>query len=1057
MAFLLQMRLRNRIGVHDIVSRTPGRVGHPHACRALWTTTRHKSRQLRFHDHQSNCPLLPGNLKYGFRLYATNVDRTAYADLIIGVPKETYPYERRVAITPQNAKLLLKKGVGKILVEKGAGVEASFPDVFYEHVHAGLASREKVWSQSDIILKVRPPSIADDNNEVSMMKEGAALISFLQPAQNKSLVDALASKRATAFAMDMIPRITRAQTFDALSSMANIAGYKAVLEASNHFGRFLTGQTTAAGKIPPAKVLVIGAGVAGLSAITTAKRIGAIVRGFDTRSAAREQVESLGAEFLEVSIKEDGSGFGGYGKEMSKEFIEAEMKLFMEQCKEVDIVITTAMIPGKRAPKLIDGSMVAAMKPGSVIVDLASEAGGNCELTKPGLINIQHGVTIIGFTDLPSRLPTQSSTLYSNNITKFLLSITSKEKEFGLNLEDEVIRGSLVINNGKILDPAPRPAPPPPKPAPAKVLKVEEVTALTPWQKTTREVMALTGGMGVVLALGKYTTPLFMSNVFTTGLAGLIGYRVVWGVSPALHSPLMSVTNAISGMVGIGGFFIMGGGYLPHTFPQVLGAASVLLAFVNVSGGFVITKRMLDMFRRPTDPKEYPLLYAVPGAVFGVGFLAAASTGMAGLVQAGYLVSSVLCISSLSGLASQKTARQGNLLGILGVGSGVLASLAAVGFPPAVLAQFGGLAAVGGIVGALIGRRISPTELPQTVAALHSVVGLAAVLTSIGSVMAHVSDLTMLHMVTAYLGVLIGGVTFTGSVVAFLKLAGKMSSKPLQFRGRHAVNSGMLAANFATMGVFLTMAPGAPVIAAAALSTNVVLSFLKGYTTTAAIGGADMPVVITVLNAYSGFALLAEGLMLDNPLLTTVGSLISVSGSILSYIMCVAMNRSLTNVLFGGITAPSQQAEDTIQGQITQTNVEEVADALFNSDSVIIVVGYGMAVAKAQYAISEITAMLRERGIKVRFAIHPVAGRMPGQCNVLLAEASVPYDIVLEMDEINDDFPDTDLTLVIGANDTVNPIAMEPGSPIAGMPVLHAWKSKQVVVMKRGMSSGYGE
>jgi NAD(P) transhydrogenase len=1047
MAFLLPTRL---------ASNTPARVKYRYTSRASWSATWQKARKLHFSGHQSNS--LPGNLKYGIaRLYSTKVDGTPYADLVIGVPKETYPHERRVAITPQNAQLLLQKGVGKILVEKGAGAEASFPDVFYEHVHAGLAGRDKVWSESDIILKVRPPSIAQGNDEVSMMKEGAALISFIQPAQNKHLVDALASRRATAFAMDMIPRISRAQTFDALSSMANIAGYKAVLEASNHFGRFLTGQTTAAGKIPPAKVLVIGAGVAGLSAITTAKRIGAIVRGFDTRSAAREQVESLGAEFLEVSVKEDGAGFGGYGKEMSKEFIEAEMKLFMEQAKEVDIIITTAMIPGKRAPKLIDQSMVAAMKPGSIIVDLASEAGGNCELTKPGLINIQHGVTIIGYTDLPSRLPTQSSTLYSNNITKFLLSITSKEKEFGLNLEDEVVRGSLVINNGKILDPAPRPAPPPPKPAPAKVAKVEEVMALTPWQKTTREVMALTGGMGAVLALGKYTTPLFMSNVFTTGLAGLIGYRVVWGVTPALHSPLMSVTNAISGMVGIGGFFIMGGGYLPQTFPQVLGAASVLLAFVNVSGGFVITKRMLDMFRRPTDPKEYPWLYAVPGAVFGVGYLAAASTGMAGLVQAGYLVSSVLCISSLSGLAAQSTARQGNLLGILGVGSGVLASLAAVGFPTEVLLQFGGLAAVGGIVGALIGRRISPTDLPQTVAALHSVVGLAAVLTSIGSVMAHVSDLTMLHMVTAYLGVLIGGVTFTGSIVAFMKLAGKMSSKPLQFRGRHVLNSGMLATNFATMGVFLAMAPGAPAIAATALSANVALSFLKGYTTTAAIGGADMPVVITVLNAYSGFALLAEGLMLDNPLLTTVGSLISVSGSILSYIMCKAMNRSLTNVLFGGIATTSQQAEDTIQGQITQTNVEETADALFNSDSVIIVVGYGMAVAKAQYAISEITAMLRERGIKVRFAIHPVAGRMPGQCNVLLAEASVPYDIVLEMDEINDDFPDTDLTLVIGANDTVNPIAMEPGSPIAGMPVLHAWKSKQVVVMKRGMSSGYGE
>jgi NAD(P) transhydrogenase len=839
--------------------------------------------------------------------------------------------------------------------------------------------------------------------------------------------------------------------------MANIAGYKAVLEASNHFGRFLTGQTTAAGRIPPSKVLVIGAGVAGLSAITTAKRMGAIVRGFDTRSAAKEQVQSLGAEFLEVDIKEEGAAAGGYSKEMSKEFIEAEMKLFMDQCKDVDIVVTTAMIPGKRAPKLITKAMVAAMKPGSVIVDLASESGGNCELTIPGELNMHDGVTIIGYTDLPSRLPTQSSTLYSNNITKFLLSISTADKEFGINLKDEVVRGSIVIKEGEILSPAPRPAPPPTptKAPPPKV--VGETLSLTPRQKAVRDVTAVTAGMGGILALGKATGPLFMTNIFTTGLAGLIGYRVVWGVTPALHSPLMSVTNAISGMVGIGGFFIMGGGYLPETIPQVLGAVSVLLAFVNVSGGFVITKRMLDMFKRPTDPPEYPWLWAIPGVLFGGGFLAAASTGMAGIVQAGYLISSVLCISSIQGLASQLTARRGNLLGILGVASGILASLAAVGFSPEVLTQFGCLAAIGGLIGALIGRRISPTELPQTVAALHSVVGLAAVLTSIGSVMAHIQDISMLHMVTGYLGVLIGGVTFTGSVVAFMKLAGKMSSRPIRLPGRHLVNSSLLAANVGTMSAFVTMAPGAPIIAAAALSANTILSFLKGYTTTAAIGGADMPVVITVLNAYSGFALVAEGLMLDNPLLTTVGSLIGVSGSILSYIMCVAMNRSLTNVLFGGIAAPAEDQAKTIEGQITTTSVDDTVEALTNAESVIIVVGYGMAVAKAQYALAEIVQMLRAKDINVRFAIHPVAGRMPGQCNVLLAEASVPYDIVLEMDEINDDFPDTDLTLVIGANDTVNPIAMEPGSPIAGMPVLHAWKSKQVIVMKRGMSSGYGK
>ncbi|KAI2623082.1 NAD(P) transhydrogenase mitochondrial precursor [Hypoxylon sp. NC1633] len=977
---------------------------------------------------------------------------TPYSELTVGVPRETFANERRVAISPSNVALLKKKGFRNVLVERGAGVQADFLDEAYKEAGATLVDTDGVWSQADIVLKVRGPNL----NEIDRLKEGATIISMLQPAQNKDLVERLAARKATSFAMDLIPRISRAQVFDALSSMANIAGYKAVLEASNNFGRFLTGQVTAAGKIPPCKVLVIGAGVAGLSAIATARRMGAIVRGFDTRSAAREQVQSLGAEFIEVEIQEDGSGAGGYAKEMSPEFIAAEMKLFTEQAKDVDIIITTALIPGKRAPRLITKDMVEVMKPGSIVVDLAAESGGNCEVTQPGKLVTHKDVKIIGYTDLPSRLPTQSSTLYSNNIVKFLLSMVPQDKSFGIDLSDEVVRGAIVTFNGEILPPAPRPAPPP-APAPKAAAKPEaESVALTPFQKVSREVGTVTAGMGTALALGKLTGPLFMGNAFTFALASLIGYRVVWGVAPALHSPLMSVTNAISGMVGIGGLFILGGGYVPETIPQALGAASVLLAFVNISGGFVITKRMLDMFKRPTDPPEYPWLYAVPGVLFAGGYLAAASTGAAGLVQAGYMVSSVLCIGSLSGLASQATARMGNSLGILGVGSGVLASLLAVGFSPEVLTQFGMLATIGSVLGLVVGKRITPTDLPQTVAALHSVVGLAAVLTSIGSVMSNLSDISTLHLVTAYFGVLIGGVTFTGSLVAFGKLAGKLSSKSLILPGRHLINSSMLAGNAATMGIFVTMAPGSPAIAAAALGASTILSFAKGYTTTAAIGGADMPVVITVLNAYSGFALVAEGLMLDNPLLTTVGALIGVSGSILSYIMCVAMNRSLTNVLFGGISAPAT-SDYKIEGSITQTNIEDTAEALVNAESVIIVVGYGMAVAKAQYAISEITNMLRAKGINVRFAIHPVAGRMPGQCNVLLAEAGVPYDIVLEMDEINDDFGDTDVTLVIGANDTVNPIALEPGSPIAGMPVLHAWKSKQVIVMKRGMASGYAD
>ncbi|KAJ7097831.1 NAD(P) transhydrogenase beta subunit-domain-containing protein [Mycena belliarum] len=979
---------------------------------------------------------------------------TPYSSLIVGAPREIYPNERRVALTPQNAAILRKKGFSKVLVEKNAGVNAQFLDEQYVAAGATIVSREEVFA-ADILLKVRPPL---EGQESQQIKQGSTVISLLYPVQNKSIVDTLASRKVNAFAMDLIPRISRAQVFDALSSMANIAGYKAVLEASSNFGRFFTGQTTAAGKIPPAKVLVIGAGVAGLSAIVTARRLGAIVRGFDTRSAAREQVESLGAEFIEVDIKEEGGGGGGYAKVMSKEFIAAEMALFMEQVTQwqADIIITTALIPGKPAPKLVTNEMVAAMKQGSIIVDLAAEAGGNCEATKPGELVQAHGVTVIGYTDLPSRLPTQSSTLYSNNVTKFLLSMGG-DGNFAIDLEDEVVRGSIVVHEGNILPRVVPPAVVPPA-IPATPTKAEaaEAVAITPWKKVSQEVMTVTAGMAGVLALGKATGTAFMDNFFTFGLAALVGYRVVWQVAPALHSPLMSVTNAISGMVGVGGLFVMGGGYLPGTIPQTLGALSVLLASVNVAGGFIITKRMLDMFKRSTDPPEYSWLYGVPAIVFAGGFLAAASTGMAGLVQAGYLTSSVLCIGSLSGLASQGTARQGNSLGMLGVGSGILASLAAVGFPPAVLAQFAGVAGIGGMIGTIIGRRVTATELPQMVAMLHSVVGLAAVMTSIGSILSDPSHASTLHLVTGYLGVVIGGITFTGSIVAFLKLAGRMASKPLALPGKHLVNSTLLGLNGLTMAGFLTMAPSAPIVAAAFLSTSALLSFIKGFTTTAAIGGADMPVVITVLNAYSGFALVAEGFMLDNPLLTTVGSLIGVSGSILSYIMCVAMNRSLPNVLFGGATVVTQEAREMV-GSITKATVDDTVEALVNSDSVILVVGYGMAVAKAQYAISDICAMLRAKGITVRFAIHPVAGRMPGQCNVLLAEASVPYDIVLEMDEINEDFKETDLTLVIGANDTVNPISLEKGSAIAGMPVLHAWKSKQVIVMKRGMSSGYAD
>ena len=473
---------------------------------------------------------------------ADPIQLTPFNELVVGCPLEVRTGEKRVAITPKNAALLLSKGYKQVLIEHGAGFHAQFSGHDYEAAGATLVNASRVWYDSDIVLKIKPPrlrsTMASPNNFVQGFRKHGILIGLLQPNvdRNKAVIDSMVSKKLTSFSMDLIPRITRAQSFDVLSSMANIAGYKAVIIAADTYGGYLGGMSTAAGRALPAKVLVIGAGVAGLSAIVTARKMGAIVRGFDTRSAAREQVQSLGAEFIEVDVTEDGEGGGGYAKTMSKEFQAAQERLFLQQCREVDIVITTALIPGRQAPILITEEMVAAMKPGSIIVDLAAEAGGNCEATIRDQLVQQGGVSIIGYTDLPSRLATQSSLLYSNNITKFLLSMSPKEGHFGIDLNDEVLRRSIVTYKGELLPPLPPIAPPAPAAAKAtQTAKDAPVVAVTPWQKATREVATVTAGMGAVLALGKFTGPLFMSNATIFSLAGLIGYRVVWGVSPALH------------------------------------------------------------------------------------------------------------------------------------------------------------------------------------------------------------------------------------------------------------------------------------------------------------------------------------------------------------------------------------------------------------------------------------------------------------------------------------------------------------------------------------------
>ncbi|MGD1863773.1 MAG: Re/Si-specific NAD(P)(+) transhydrogenase subunit alpha [Phormidesmis sp.] len=513
----------------------------------------------------------------------------------IGVPKEVAPGERRVAATPATVKKLQKLGFD-VLIENGAGADANFNNEAYELAGCEIVNTAtELWARADVVLKVQPPQAhPNGQHEADMLGADKSLISFIWPAQNQALVDRLSNRHATVLAMDAIPRISRAQKMDALSSMANIAGYRAVIEAANQFGRFFTGQITAAGKVPPAKVLVIGAGVAGLAAIGAAKSLGAIVRAFDTRPVVKEQVESLGGEFLELTFEEDGTGSGGYAKTMSPEFIAAEMELFAEQAKDVDIIITTALIPGKRAPLLITKETAELMKPGSVIVDMAAEQGGNCAVTKSNEVYAHQGVTIVGITDFPSRMASQASQLYGTNLYH-LLSDMGGSEEYKVDFEDEAVRGALITHAGEVTWPAPRKAAPPAPAAPAKPVEVAAPVAETKESSPIVKWVGLSALLCGVVALGLSAPPSFLSHFTVFILACFVGWQVIWNVSPSLHTPLMSVTNAISGIIIIGGLLQLTGEWSTTT---VLGAIAILVGTINISGGFLVTQRMLKMFRK---------------------------------------------------------------------------------------------------------------------------------------------------------------------------------------------------------------------------------------------------------------------------------------------------------------------------------------------------------------------------------------------------------------------------------------------------------------------------
>lgn len=524
----------------------------------------------------------------------------------IGIPAETLAGEKRVASVPDVVEKLIKLGF-EVAVQSGAGDAANISDDAYRAVGAEIIEgAPELWATSDIVFKVAVPT----SGEVGLLREGGMLIGFVWPAQNPELMEQLASKRATVLAMDCLPRmLSRAQKMDVLTSQAGVAGYRAVIEAANAFGRFFNGQITAAGKVPPAKVFIAGAGVAGLAAIGAAAGLGAIVRANDTRAEVADQVKSLGGEFVKVDYEEEGSGGGGYAKVMSEGFQQAQREMYAQQAREVDIIITTALIPGKPAPRLITAEMVQSMRPGSVIVDMAAERGGNCELTEPGQAVVKHGVTIVGYTDLNSRMAKQSSTLYASNLFRLTEELCkTKDGIVDVNMEDDAIRGLTVIKDGEITWPAPAPKLPAAKPAAAKPVAAPPPAAhgASGAPLAGGKVAAIFGVAALLfLLIGAYAPAAFMGHFTVFVLACFVGYMVVWNVTPALHTPLMSVTNAISSIIAIGALVQIAPPHLfglsfnrPDGWIRGLAVVAIALTAVNMVGGFAVTKRMLSMFRK---------------------------------------------------------------------------------------------------------------------------------------------------------------------------------------------------------------------------------------------------------------------------------------------------------------------------------------------------------------------------------------------------------------------------------------------------------------------------
>mmetsp|Transcript_16510 Transcript_16510/g.43635 ORF Transcript_16510/g.43635 Transcript_16510/m.43635 type:complete len:1035 (+) Transcript_16510:65-3169(+) len=975
---------------------------------------------------------------------------------VIGVLHEGYDPrnpgvggDQRVSLSIESCKQLIKDGYA-VTVETGAGVSADFSDAAYAEVGCTIGSRDQVMAKSNVLFCITPPA-----NDFGRLKD-KCLISWVGRLTDdgKALVAKAAAAGVMLIDVTAVPRITIAQQMDTLSSQAKVAGHRAVIEAAHNFGRFTGAEMTAAGKYPPASCFVLGCGVAGLEAMGKAKAIGCSVSAWDVRDVS-DQVVSMGSKWVKVDFKEDGAGAGGYAKESSEEFQAAQRATFLKVLKQTDIAICTAAIPGRKSPLLITKEAVDAMKPGSVIIDLAAAGGGNCELTKKGeMYTTANKVTIIGYTDMPARMPAQASAMYGQNMVNMLRYIHAKEgsrcllsniaKHLAAGETGDIISRSIVCcQKGQTVAMPPPPQPTPPKPkTEAPVAKKKEPS---PMKDAMVSAAILTFAVIVGLGMGEGTSASLLTTFL---LAGAAGYQAVWGVAHALHTPLMSVTNAISGMTAVGGVLLMQ--TAEADVAKVLAAAAIVISSINIFGGFAVSQRMLNLFRKP-GTVDYSIFMIIPGMV-----LCLAAVTRPELVATVSTLSSILCVAAIGGLASVSTADAGCKFGMVGVLGSVVATC--VSLSPAVLKVSLPLIAIGGTIGLFVGVKVSPMALPQTVAAFHSLVGAAAMFTSIGSFYKNPYSGLSTENIAAIFGDIIGAITLTGSIVAFGKLNGNLSSKPLSLQGKNYINITMLVACIA-LGTML-VDHGDGMLGVYYLTALAVIACVMGVHLVGSVGGGDMPVCVTVLNSYSGWALVAEGFLLKSPVLTVVGSLIGCSGAILTKIMCDAMNRDILNVIFGGMNnaAPVVKTGEEAPKIHVETSVSNVAELLANSKEVLIVPGYGMAVARAQGCVGEIATACREGGINVVFGIHPVAGRMPGQMNVLLAEAGVPHEWVFEMDEINPEMSKFDAVLVVGANDITNSAAQEvEGCSIWGMPVIEVWKAKKVIFCKRTMAGGYAD